>query len=259
VSARVVAIVQARASSERFPQKVLADVEGLPLLARLVRRVRVSGECAAVAVATSIREDDDAVARIAVDEDVAVIRGPLDDVLERYRIAAEELDADAVVRITGDCPLVDPNVVDAIVRTFRSSGADYVSNVHPPTYPDGLDVEVLSRDALERVAREAVRPSEREHVTLYIAEHSERFTIENVAHTPDLSALRWTVDYPEDLEFVRGVFRAFHGAAESFRTEDVVELLARDSKLSALMPTHERNTGLARSRAADDSPIHSEP
>jgi spore coat polysaccharide biosynthesis protein SpsF len=251
MNARIVAVVQARASSQRFPQKVLADVEGRPLLARLLRRVRASGECSAVAVATSTRNDDDAVVRVAGEEDVALIRGPLDDVLERYRLAAESLDADAVVRITGDCPLVDPRVVDEVVRRFRESSADYVSNVAPPTYPDGLDVEVISRAALDRAAREAKLPSEREHVTVYIAEHPELFGSANVTHEPDLSAMRWTVDYPDDLEFVRAVFRSFSGHEDSFGIDDVLEALERDHRLAALMPARARNEGLARSRTAE--------
>ncbi len=256
---RIVAVVQARASSQRFPQKILADVQGSPLLARLIRRLRSSRECAALAVATSLNPDDDSVAEIAEAESVTVIRGPLDDVLERYRIAAETLDADAVVRVTGDCPLVDAGVVDSVIRSFRSSGVDYASNVRPPTFPDGLDVEVVSRDALERAAREATRPSEREHVTLYIAEHPELFRSQNVTRAPDLSAMRWTVDYPDDLKFVRAVFRAFRGREETFCLEDVLEALAADNALARLMPTHSRNEGLAQSLDAEHPRIHSEP
>ena len=251
MSARVVAVVQARASSQRFPQKVLADVEGHPVLVRLLRRVRGSSECSALAVATSTREDDDVVAHLAESEDVAVVRGPLDDVLERYRLAAEALDTEAVVRVTGDCPLVDPRVIDDVVRRFRETSADYVSNVRPPTFPDGLDVEVISRAALERSAREAARPSEREHVTEYIAEHPELFSPENVAHDPDLSDMRWTVDYPDDLEFVRAVFRRFREREEVFGMEEVIAALAHDTELAALMPTRARNEGLALSQAEE--------
>jgi spore coat polysaccharide biosynthesis protein SpsF len=252
MSARVVAVVQARASSQRFPQKVLADVEGHPVLVRLLRRLRGSSECSALAVATSTREDDDVVADLAESEDVAVVRGPLDDVLERYRLAAEALDAEAVVRVTGDCPLVDPHVIDDVVRRFRESSADYVSNVRPPTFPDGLDVEVISRTALDRSAREAALPSEREHVTVYIAEHPELFRSENVAHDPDLSRMRWTVDYPDDLAFVRGVFRTFRRREDVFGMEEVVAALACDQRMAALMPTRARNEGLARSRASEE-------
>jgi spore coat polysaccharide biosynthesis protein SpsF (cytidylyltransferase family) len=244
MSTRIVAVVQARASSQRFPQKVLADLEGRPLLARLLRRLRASDECSAVAVATSTHDDDNEVARVASDEDVAVIRGPLDDVLERYRLAAETLDADAIVRITGDCPLIDPHVVDEVVRRFCESSADYVSNVAPPTYPDGLDVEVISRSALDQAAREAALPSEREHVTVYIGEHPELFRSHNVTHEPDLSAMRWTVDYPDDLEFVRAVFRAFHRSEDTFTMQDVLRALRGDPQLAALMPTRARNERL---------------
>jgi spore coat polysaccharide biosynthesis protein SpsF (cytidylyltransferase family) len=235
MSARIVAVVQARTSSQRFPQKVLADVEGQPLLARLLRRVRASAECSAVAVATSTRDDDDAVAHLAEGEGVPVIRGPLDDVLERYRLAAETLDSDAVVRITGDCPLIDPRIVDKVVRKFRESAADYVSNVAPPTYPDGLDVEVISRTALDRAAREAALPGEREHVTPYIRQHPELFGSEVVVHEPDLSSMRWTVDYPEDLEFIRAVFRVMSGRDDAFGLEDVLAAIERDSRLAELM------------------------
>jgi spore coat polysaccharide biosynthesis protein SpsF (cytidylyltransferase family)/RimJ/RimL family protein N-acetyltransferase len=234
---RIPVVVQARTSSVRFPRKVLADLEGRPVLARVLERVRRCSECASVAVATSIRPDDDAVARAAADEGVRVVRGPLDDVLERYRLAAEALAADAVVRITADCPLADPKVVDEVVRTFRASGADYVSNVRPPTFPDGLDVEVISRPALERAAREADSVADREHVTAYIAAHPEMFPSKNVTHEPDLSAMRWTVDYPEDLEFIRAVFRTFRGRESRFETEDVLNAVARDPHLAALMPT----------------------
>ena len=248
---RVVAIVQARASSERFPSKVLADVEGTPLLARLLRRLLRSRECDAVAVATSTAPEDDAVAAIAAAEGVATVRGPLDDVLERYRLAAERLDADIVVRVTGDCPLLDPTLVDAVVRTFREAGVDYASNVHPPTFPDGLDVEVISRAALERAAREARRPSEREHVTLYIAEREALFSRTSVTGDPDRSAMRWTVDYPDDLDFVRAVFRRFRGREDEFGVADVLRALEEDDVLRQLMPAHTRNEGLARGRAAE--------
>lgn len=255
---RIAVVVQARTSSERFPQKVLADLEGAPLLARVLRRASRSAECAVTAVATSARTDDDAVAQLAAEEGAAVVRGPLEDVLERYRLAAEQLDADAVVRVTGDCPLVDPRVVDHVVRAFRAGAADYASNVRPPTFPDGLDVEVISRAALERAAREATSATEREHVTPYIADHPELFAPENVTHEPDLSAMRWTVDYLDDLEFVRAVFRAFRELEDEFGMDDVLGALAGDPRLSALMPAHTRNDGLERSRAAERPPIDSE-
>jgi spore coat polysaccharide biosynthesis protein SpsF (cytidylyltransferase family) len=247
----VVAIVQARASSARFPGKVLADVEGAPLLARVLRRLRRSSECDRVALATSVSPEDDDLVAIAETEGIEVVRGPLDDVLERYRVAAEKLDADVIVRVTGDCPLVDPAIVDEVVRRFARGDVDYASNVHPPTFPDGLDVEVLSRAALERAAREARRPSEREHVTLYVAEHPETFAQGVVAAKTDRSWMRWTVDYPDDLEFVRAVFGRFHDRPDTFDSADVLYALESDPELRALMPEHTRNEGLTASLEAE--------
>jgi spore coat polysaccharide biosynthesis protein SpsF (cytidylyltransferase family) len=247
----VAAIVQARSSSSRFPDKVLAEVEGAPLLARMLRRLLRSSECGRFAVATSTAQDDDAVAEIAAQEGVEVVRGPLEDVLERYRLAAESLDADVVVRLTGDCPLIDPVLVDRVVRCFTEQGVDYASNVHPPVFPDGLDVEVISRAALDQAACAAARPSEREHVTLYVAEHGELFSQASVGADVDRSYMRWTVDYPDDLEFVRAVFRAFRGREEEFTSDDVLQLLESDAALRRLMTAHTRNEGLATSLAAE--------
>jgi spore coat polysaccharide biosynthesis protein SpsF (cytidylyltransferase family) len=249
--ARLVAVVQARASSTRFPGKVLADLGGKPLLRRLLDRLRRSRQVAEVVVATSTLADDDQVAALAEEASLAVVRGPLDDVLERFRIAADRHRADAVVRITGDCPLVDPELVDTVAQLFRSSSADYVSNVSPPTYPDGLDVEVIARGALERAAAEATRSTDREHVTLFIARQPDRFPHLNFTNDVDLSELRWTVDYPEDLDFVRAVFAAFPGREEAFGYREVVVALETQPGLRALMPTLPRNEGLAESLHAE--------
>ena len=250
----IVAVVQARSSSKRFPGKVLADVEGVPLLARVLQRLLRSRESDRFAVATSTAPSDDAIAAIAEEAGVEVVRGPLDDVLERYRLAADALDAGVVVRVTGDCPLLDPSVVDRVVQRFAESGADYASNVHPPTFPDGLDVEVLSRSALEQAALDAHEPNDREHVTLYVARHPERFTHTSLTADVDRSAMRWTVDYPDDLEFVRAVFRLFRGREDEFTTEELLAALEREEPLRRLMPTHTRNEGLAASLAAGAEP-----
>lgn len=202
-----VAVVQARMGSTRLPGKVLADLEGRPMLAWVLERLGRARTLDAVAVATSTEPGDDPVAELCRRLDVPVFRGSEEDVLDRYAGAARRFRADAVVRITADCPLVDPEVVDRVIERFRDAGADYASNTLERTYPQGLDVEVFRREALERAAREAREPWERAHVTPYVYRHPEIFALESVTHDRDLSRHRWTVDTREDLELVRALYR----------------------------------------------------
>ena len=199
----VLALVQARTSSARLPGKVLADVAGEPLLALLLRRLTRCAEVEHVVVATSDEPGDDRVESLARELGTGVYRGARDDVLARFAGAASG-HGGPIARITGDCPLIDPEVVDRVIRLFRETDACvYASNVHPPTYPDGLDAEVISAEALRTADREATSAEDREHVTTFIRRQPDRFPAANQAREPDLSGLRWTVDEREDLEFVR--------------------------------------------------------
>ena len=218
----VVAVVQARMGSTRLPGKVLADVEGRPLLARVVERARRAARLVDVVVATTTHVEDDAVEALCGALGVRCVRGSERDVLDRYRQAARAAGAAQVARITADCPLLDPAVVDRVIATYEAGEYEYVSNVEPPTWPDGLDVEVLSRETLERVWRMATLPSEREHVTLHVRSHRDRFRVANVENDVDLSALRWTVDESTDLAFVRRVYARLGDAP--FGTEQVLAL-----------------------------------
>jgi spore coat polysaccharide biosynthesis protein SpsF len=203
---RVVAIVQARAGSTRLPRKVLADIGGQTVLSLLLRRLERSRELQEVVVATSDSPADDAVAAAAAEEDVAVVRGPLHDVLERYRLAGELHDADAVVRITGDCPLIDPIVVDAVVERWRRGEEQYVANVITPrTFPDGMDTEVIAWPALVDAAGAATDPLDREHVTSFIRERPERYPQRGVYMRPMSGDVRITLDTADDLELLRGL------------------------------------------------------
>ncbi len=204
----VVAIVQARMESSRFPGKVLHEVGGRPLIAILLERLQRAASVDAIVVATPATPANRELGARTKAVGHRVYRGSEDDVLDRYYRAAVKVGADTVVRITGDCPLVDPEVVDAVVARFFDSGADYASNTIPPTFPDGLDTEVFTFNALERSWREATDPVHREHVTLYMKE-SGAFSLENVRHEIDWSAERWTVDQPEDLEVIRRVIEHF--------------------------------------------------
>jgi spore coat polysaccharide biosynthesis protein SpsF len=194
-----IAVIQARTGSTRFPNKVLADLNGRPMLAHVVERVRRCRSVDRVVVATSTSPSDDTVAELAERLGASVTRGPLDDVLRRFVMAARQHAASVVVRITADCPLVDPELVDAVVEMRSREGADYASNIDPRTYPDGYDVEAMTRECLERLDREATLPDEREHVTLHVREHPGEYRRASLCLPRDLSEMRLTVDYPDDL------------------------------------------------------------
>ena len=199
--ARVVAVVQARMSSTRLPGKVLARLGEDTVLELLLRRLARSSELDEIVVATSTEPSDDPVEREAERLSVRVIRGSLTDVLGRYLKASAAVNADAIVRITADCPLMDPEVVDHVVRVWRESRADYVTNtLEPRSYPDGLDVEVVTAAALSRAGELAREPFDREHVTPYLRYHPETFSVHGVHIDPPHPEVRITLDTPADLE-----------------------------------------------------------
>ena len=243
------AIVQARMGSKRLPGKVLSMIQGRTMLERVVERARRAERVSRVVVATSEAPEDDAIASVCRESAIDVFRGSEHDVLARYLGAAQQFDADPIVRLTADCPLLDPVVVDAVVARFAAGDVDYAANINPPTFPDGLDTEVFSRNALEQAAREARLRSEREHVTLYIRNHPEIFRIANVCHARDLSAMRWTVDEPADLELVRAVYAEFGNP--DFGMEDVLRLLAKQPDLARANARFARDEGLRASLRED--------
>lgn len=202
--ARVVAVVQARMTSTRLPGKVLEPIAGYPALELELERLTRATQPAEVVVATSVDPSDDPIEDLGRARGLRVVRGPLADVLERYRLASEQTAADAVVRLTGDCPLIDPAVVDECVRRWREGDAEYVANViEPRTYPVGMDTEVISVAALRTAADEASDPYDREHVTPFVRSRPERFPQVAVRHQPSLGAVRLTLDTPDDLAFLR--------------------------------------------------------
>lgn len=246
---RTVAIIQARMLSTRLPQKVLADIAGQPLLAQVIARARRTTTLTETVIATTLNPADNELAALCDRLGVPYFRGSEEDVLDRYWRAAERFSADVVVRLTADCPLLDPKVIDRVVRAFHAGEFDYVSNTLECTYPDGLDTEVFSRAALERAWREAEWQSQREHVTSYITDHPELFRLSNVRHTHDRSAWRWTVDEPEDLAFVRAVYE--HCGPGSFGLAAVEKLLAAHPELAQINQGFARNEGYAKSLRED--------
>jgi spore coat polysaccharide biosynthesis protein SpsF len=248
---RSIAFIQARMSSSRFPGKVLEELGGVPMIVFMARRARLAATLDDVVVVTSVDASDDSMAQELARHGVPCFRGDLRDVLKRYADAAAAHQATEIVRLTGDCPLIDPSVIDEVVQARRTAGADYSSNIDPPTYPDGLDVEAFTRDALLRAHSEAHLSSEREHVTPWMRTDGARLKRVNCRALADFSAVRLTVDYPDDLQVVRAVIARL-GAAQRFDLFDVLRCLSRDPEILK-SNRHERNEGFAASLAAESA------
>jgi spore coat polysaccharide biosynthesis protein SpsF len=218
--------------SSRLPGKVLMDLAGETVLERVVHRVQRCKYVDEVIVATSVLAADDEIVATCKQMDVPVFRGSESDVLDRFLMAARAHSVDICVRITSDCPLLDPEVSDEIILRFKQADppVDYASNKIPPSYPRGLDTEVFTFFALERAWQLALRPYERAHVSIYIYEHPEQFKLLSIVSDIGRSEWRWTVDTPEDLEFVRQIYARL-GPDGHFSWHDVVALLEREPEL----------------------------
>lgn len=226
-------VVQARMSSTRLPGKTLADVAGEPLLALLLRRLARARELSRIVVATTTDPEDEPIAVLARRLGHDQYRGPRDDVLTRVADAAGGYPG-PIVRITGDCPLIDPDVVDGVVRLLAEAGdRAYASNVSPRTYPDGLDVEAMTPEALAEAAAEARDRSDREHVTTAIRRDPERFPAATLEGSDELAGLRWTVDTEEDLEFVRRVVERLGDRRYEAGVEEILAAIRMEPSLAA--------------------------
>jgi spore coat polysaccharide biosynthesis protein SpsF len=217
---KVVAIIQARMSSTRLPGKALLDLAGEPMLGRVINRLSRAQLVDDLVVATSIEAIDDVIEKFCHSRHVDCLRGSADDVLDRYYRAATARAAEVVVRITSDCPLIDPELVDRVIKAFLvcDPPVDYACNVEPNrTFPRGLDTEVMSIEALERVWREDKNPQWREHVTAYIRRNPQDFRIHCVTNDQDLSDMRWCIDTSEDIQFVTRLFDHFGDDQFSWR------------------------------------------
>lgn len=237
----ILGILQARVSSTRLPGKVLLPLVGAPMLVRQIERLQRSTMIDQLLLATSTGPEDDPLEELAKQIGLPVFRGALDDVLDRFYQAAASCNPGHVVRLTGDCPLTDPEIVDNVVRYHLEGEYDYTSNIHPPTFPDGLDVEVVRFEILQAAWKEAATAVEREHVTWFIYQQPERFRLGNLRNPVDHSGLRWTVDEAEDYEFVTRVYEALYPGNPAFNYNDVLALLEEKPALQRLNSHHERN------------------
>jgi len=229
----ITAIVQARMGSTRLPGKVLMDLGGESVLARVVRRLRRASQIREIVIATSDSPNDDAILRECDRLCVSCFRGPEHDVLGRYWQAAEQFRCDLIVRVTSDCPLIDPDVVDEVITACITKQADLACNELPRTFPRGLDVEVLTIETLRRAQEMSDQSYQREHVTPVIYERPDVFSIISVQTEPDLSHYRWTVDTSEDLTLIRAIYDHFENR-DDFGWRAAVELIRRRPELAEI-------------------------
>ncbi|MEM7568917.1 MAG: glycosyltransferase family protein [Pseudomonadota bacterium] len=247
----IIAVIQARMGSTRLPGKTLLPILGRPMLAHQIDRVQRAKLVDQVILATSGHPSDEPIQQFAQQNAIPCIRGSVDDVLDRFYQAAKRTQAEHVVRLTGDCPLSDPDIIDAVVSAHVKQHNDYTSNVHPPTYPDGFDVEVITARALQAAWNNANKASEREHVTSYFRRTLPHVQRGNVAQETDLSHMRLTVDEAADYEVIKAVFEAFVAQGNAFSLADVVGFLADKPDLAGKNAGIERNAGFQASLEKD--------
>lgn len=234
---RTLTVVQARSSSTRLPGKIFLPLAGEPLLVRMIERVRAAKLVGEVVVASTTDAVDDEIEELCRANGIPCYRGHPSDLLDRHYRCALANRADIVLKIPSDCPLVDPSVIDRVIDQYLSNEADYVSNLHPPSYPDGQDVEVMSFTALETAWSEAEQDFEREHTTPYLWERPERFRILNVVWGTgqDLSMThRLTIDYPEDYELIQRVYQELYARDRIFGLNEIMALFAAEPALLQL-------------------------
>ena len=244
--AGTIGVLQARMTSSRLPGKVLTDLHGQPMIARQLERLARSSLVEGLVVATSLDASDDHLADYVSSLGVEVFRGDLDDVLGRFIGVADSLEPDVIVRLTADCPLASPMVIDRVISEFRENDVDYASNTLNPTFPDGIDidVEVVKTSALNWVYENSTDPHEREHVTLGVYRRPEMFKLLCVRDDADGSNLRWTVDEPADLDFVRWVYSELYDGNPQFEYPDILDLVARNPGMSRTIADATRNAAL---------------
>lgn len=249
----IAAIVQARMGSTRLPGKVMKPLCGKPILWHIITRISYSKQIEKIIIATTDKEEDKVIVKLAEEMGVAFYRGSSDDVLDRYYQAARKFNVDPVVRITADCPLIDPEIMDNIIDYYLKGDYDYVSNGLKPTLPDGLDTEVFSFKSLEKAWAEAKKPSEREHVTSYIYNHPELLKIHNYENDVDLSGMRWVVDEEADYQFISEVYKNLYKDGKIFYVKDIIRLLEEMPELLKLNKGISRNEGYQISLLKDNA------
>lgn len=248
---RIISIIQARISSTRLPNKVLLNLEGKTVLEHVVSRVAQAQRVSGVVVATTIKKEDLAIVKMCAGLGYSVFCGSENDVLDRFYQAARLFEADHLVRITADCPMMDPALIDQVVRLHLDAGSDYTSNILEETFPDGEDIEVFTFKALKTAWERADLTSEREHVTPFIQKHGDLFKLTNLKSPHNLGGKRWTIDNDEDYEFLKIVFGALYPQNPFFGMDDVLRVLEQHPEWERINTHVARNEGYQKSLMED--------
>jgi spore coat polysaccharide biosynthesis protein SpsF len=249
----IVAIIQARMNSSRLPGKVMLTACEKPLLLHQIERMKDSKTIDKIVIATSVKKEDDVIKDFCEENNIMCIRGSENDLLSRYKMAADETQADVVVRLTSDTPLLEYNVIDKVVNVYTKNKYDFVSNCYPlpRTYPDGMNIEVFSKKILDEMYFNAKKPSEREHVTFYVLAQPKKFNIFRVDNIKDVSDYRFNLDYELDYELIREVFNNLYKDGQIFLLEDIIKFLEKNPKILKINSEIEPYKGILNSFEED--------
>lgn len=241
----ILGIIQARLGSSRLPGKALKEIVGKPMLLLQIERMQMSKYIERVVIATADTPENHPIIDFAEKYDVGCYAGSEDDLTDRIYQTAKQYGGDVIVRIGADCPLNDPFVIDKVIEHFQKGDYDYVSNTVNPTYPDGLDLQVVPLKTFERLWNELKDPFWREWASSYIQKHPDLFRIGSVEHDENLSHMRWTVDYEEDFFLVKRIFEELYSTDKAFGVNDIVGFLSQEPELALINEKYTRNEGFA--------------
>lgn len=248
---KVTIIIQARTGSRRFPKKVLAKIQNKPLIWHVINRAKKVRAVQQIILATSRKKEDQTLLKIARKTNIIGYAGDEKNVLNRFYKCALEFNADPIIRITGDCPLIDPKIIEMLLCIYKKNKFNYVTNTLHPTYPDGLDIEIFSFKVLKKINEVAKLKSEREHVTPYLRKNIKKFKIYNLEYKSDLSEYRWTVDEKSDLKFVRKIYSLMKPKL-IFGLPEILKVININHKLLEINQGIRRNEGYFHSIREDE-------
>lgn len=242
----ILAILQARLSSSRFPKKVLQPILGIPMILHQIKRIKQSKLIDKIILATSAEPSDADLVKTCKDNNILIYTGNLNNVLERFYQIYKTEKPSYIVRLTGDCPVTDPQVIDQVIAFHKDHAYEYTSNTAPDTFPDGLDVEIINALSFEKIITAKTSIEEKEHVTLYIHNNPKKFKIGNYQSPIDYSKHRWTVDYKEDFQFITEIYQHLFKKNPSFNMQDILSLLKKKPELIKINQHILRNESLVK-------------